>query len=319
MLISRGIDAGLAGVLGLLVGSFLNVVIYRLPLMMYREWLRESVDNLVPAEGIPGLWRLVFGAQSTPPQDLEVAATAALPQVDALPATTLSKPRSRCPHCGAPIHWFQNIPVVSWLALRGKCASCAKPISVRYPLVEAVTAGLFAFCVWRFGISLPAAFWIAFSCILVCQFLIDLDTQLLPDSLNYVLLWLGLVAAALKVTTVPLSMAVWGAVFGYLSLWLVYHAYRLLTGKHGFGYGDFKLLAALGAWLGASYLVAIILLSSIVGAVLGIALLAIGKIANKDIPISFGPFLAAAGLLAMILGPDAFRDYLPFAFPFDRY
>jgi len=319
MLVSRGIDAGLAGVLGLLVGSFLNVVVYRLPQMMYRDWLRESVDNLVPAEGIPGLWRLVFGRNSTPPADLEAAATKALPQVDALPALTLSKPRSRCPHCGAAIHWYQNIPVVSWIALRGKCASCAGPISVRYPLVEAATAGLFAFCAWRFGISMQAAFWIAFSAILVCQFLIDLDTQLLPDSLNYVLLWLGLIAAALKVTTVPLSTAVWGAVFGYLSLWVVYHAYRLLTGKHGFGYGDFKLLAALGAWLGAGYLVAIILLSSIVGAVLGVALLAVGKIANKDIPISFGPFLAAAGLLAMLLGPDGFREYLPFAFPFDRY
>jgi leader peptidase (prepilin peptidase) / N-methyltransferase len=319
MLISRGIDAGLAGFLGLLVGSFLNVVVYRLPQMMYRDWLRESVDNLVPAEGIPGLWRLVFGLQSTPPSDLETAATAALPKVDALPAMTLSQPRSRCPHCGAAIHWYQNIPVMSWFALRGKCASCANPISVRYPIVEAVTASLFAFCVWRFGVSLQAAFWIAFSCILVCQFLIDLDTQLLPDSLNYVLLWLGLVAAALKVTAVPLSTAVWGAVLGYLSLWLVFHVYRLLTGKHGFGYGDFKLLAALGACLGASYLVAIILLSSIVGAVLGVTLLAIGKIANKDIPISFGPFLAAAGLLAMLLGPEGFREYLPFAFPFDRY
>jgi leader peptidase (prepilin peptidase) / N-methyltransferase len=319
MLVSPGIDAGLAGVFGLLVGSFLNVVVYRLPQMMYREWLRESIDNLVPADGIPGLWRLVFGAQSTPPKALEDAATAALPQVDALAPMTLSRPRSRCPHCGAAIHWYQNIPVVSWLALRGKCASCRGPISARYPLVEAVTAALFAFSVWRFGVSVEAAFWIAFSCILVCQFLIDLDTQLLPDSLNYVLLWLGLVAAALKVTTVPLSMAVWGAVFGYLSLWLVYHAYRLLTGKHGFGYGDFKLLAALGAWLGAGYLVAIILLSSIVGAVLGIALLAIGKIAHKDIPISFGPFLAAAGLLAMILGPQGFRDALPFAFPFAAY
>jgi leader peptidase (prepilin peptidase) / N-methyltransferase len=319
MLISRGVDAGLAGVLGLLVGSFLNVVVHRLPLIMYREWLRESIDNLVPAEGIPGLWRLVFGAAAAPPGDLEAAATAALPQVDALPATTLSKPRSRCPHCGAAIHWYQNIPVLSYLALRGRCASCGKPIGVRYPLVEAATGALFAFCGWRFGVTVQAAFWMAFCGILVCQFLIDLDTQLLPDSLNYMLLWLGLVAAALKLTAVPLPMAVWGAVFGYSSLWLVYHAYRLLTGKHGFGYGDFKLLAALGAWLGASSLVAIILLSSIVGAVLGIALLAIGRIAHKDIPISFGPFLAAAGLLALILGPEAFREYLPFAFPFDHY
>ena len=313
---SAAIDAGVAGVLGLLVGSFLNVVIYRVPQMMYREWLVDSVDNLVPADGIPGLWRLVFGRNSTPPQALEKAATAALLQVQALPALTLSHPRSRCPHCNAGIPWYQNIPVLSYVGLRGKCGSCAKPISIRYPLVELATAGFFTFCALRFGFTLQGAFWAAFSCILICQFLIDLDTQLLPDSLNYSLLWLGLIAAALKLTPVLLASAVWGAVFGYLSLWAVFHAYRLLTGKHGFGYGDFKLLAALGAWLGADHLLAIILLSSIVGAVLGIAMLVVGKLAHKDIPISFGPFLAAAGLVAMLLGPEGFRDFVPFAFPF---
>jgi leader peptidase (prepilin peptidase)/N-methyltransferase len=316
MLVSQGVDAGLAGVFGLLVGSFLNVVIYRLPQMMYRDWLDESVSNLTPMPSGPSLWQLVFGKASQTPPDLEAAAKTAEKQVQALPPLTLAKPRSRCPHCGSPIHWYQNIPVVSYLALRGKCASCAAPISPRYPIVEAVTAAFFAFCVWRFGVTAQAAFWIAFSCILICLFLIDFDTKYLPDSLTFSLMWLGLIAAALKVTPVPLAQSVWGAALGYLSLWSVFHAYRILTGKHGFGYGDFKLLAALGAWLGANYLIALILLSSIVGSVLGIALIVVGKIANRHIPISFGPFLAAAGLLAMILGPEGFRDFIPFAFPF---
>ncbi|MBC7601847.1 MAG: prepilin peptidase, partial [Ramlibacter sp.] len=269
MIVSPGVDAALAGVIGLLVGSFMNVVIYRLPMMMYRDWLDNYLDELIPAGGVPGLWRLVFGKNSTQPQPLTDAATSALAEVQALPPITLSKPRSRCPHCGAPIHWYQNIPVISWLALRGKCASCSAKISVRYPIVELVTAGFFAFCVARFDVSISAALWIAFCCILICQFLIDVDTMMLPDALNYPLLWLGLIAAALKLTPVTLASAVWGAVCGYLALWVVFHAYRLLTGKEGFGYGDFKLLAALGAWFGAEYLVAIILLSSIVGSIVG--------------------------------------------------
>ncbi|MRD47639.1 A24 family peptidase [Caenimonas koreensis] len=319
MIVSPLVDAALAGVIGLLVGSFLNVVIYRLPMMMYRDWLDNYLDELVPADGIPGLWRLVFGPASTQPKPLADAATAALADVRALPALTLSKPRSRCPHCGAPIHWYQNIPVISWLALRGKCASCSARISVRYPIVELVTAGFFAFCVARFGVSLAAAFWIAFCCILICQFLIDVDTMMLPDALNYPLLWLGLIAAALKLTPVTLVSAVWGAVFGYLALWIVFHAYRLLTGKEGFGYGDFKLLAALGAWFGGEYLIAIILLSSIVGSIVGVGLVLAGRIANLQVKISYGPFLAATGLVAMILGPQGFHEYFAFAFPFDKY
>jgi leader peptidase (prepilin peptidase)/N-methyltransferase len=316
MVFSPGVDAALAGVLGLLVGSFLNVVVHRLPLVMYRDWLRSYLDELVPAEGIPGLWRLVFGPSSQQPAELSSAATGALAQVDALPALTLSKPRSRCPHCGAPIHWYQNVPVFSWLVLRGKCANCKAPISARYPIVELVTAGIFAFCVHRFGLTLAAAFWLAFSCLLVCQFLIDLDTMMLPDVLNYLLLWLGLIASVLHVTTVPLASAVWGAVFGYLSLWFVFHAYRLLTGKEGFGYGDFKLLAALGAWFGAGYLFAIVLLSSLVGSVIGIALVFAGRMANLQVKMSYGPFLAATGLVALALGPRGLQEYLPFAFPF---
>jgi leader peptidase (prepilin peptidase)/N-methyltransferase len=318
MVVSPGADAALAGVLGLLVGSFLNVVVYRLPKMMYRDWLRSYLDELVPAEGIPGLWRLVFGPASNQPATLAASAESALREVDALPAFTIASPRSRCPHCGAPIHWYQNVPVISWLALRGRCATCKARISARYPIVEAVTGGLFAFCAWRFGVTLQAAFWMAFCAILVCQFLIDLDTQLLPDVLTYILLWLGLIGAALKLTGIPLESAVWGAALGYASLWLLFHAYKLATGKEGMGFGDFKLFAALGAWFGASYLLPVILLSSVVGAVLGIALIAIGKIANRHIPISFGPFLAAAGLVILVVGPQAMQEHMPFMFALER-
>ncbi len=318
MIVSPAVDAALAGVIGLLVGSFLNVVVWRLPQMMYREYLRSYLDELAPAEGVPGIWRLVFGPATSQPKELADAAAAGVAQVDALPPLTLSTPRSRCPHCGAPIHWYQNVPVVSWLALRAKCANCKAPISVRYPLVELVTAGFFAFCVYRFGMSVTAAFWIAFSCILICQFLIDIDTMMLPDTLNYALLWLGLIAAVLRLTPVPLASAVWGAVFGWLSLWAVFHAYRFLTGKEGFGYGDFKLLAALGAWFGADYLLAIILLSSLVGSIIGIALVLAGRLANLQVKISYGPFLAATGLVALVLGPQGFHEFFAFAFPFDR-
>jgi leader peptidase (prepilin peptidase)/N-methyltransferase len=315
MLVSQGADAALAGVLGLLVGSFLNVVIYRTPIMMYRQWLAEAVGNLMKVEGVPSLWSLVFGPKSNTPPRLEAAAGEAAEAVDALPPFTLSRPASRCGHCGHAIRWYENLPVLSYLLLRGRCSACKAPISPRYPLVELVTAGLFALCAWRYGLSPAAALWAAFAALLVCQFLIDLDTQYLPDSLNYALLWLGLIGAAAGLTGVPLTSAVWGAVFGYLSLWLVYHAYRLATGKEGMGYGDFKLLAALGAWLGADYLIAIVLVSSLVGAILGTLLLLIGKLAHKDVPISFGPFLAGAGLVCLVAGPDTVRQWIPFAFP----
>jgi leader peptidase (prepilin peptidase)/N-methyltransferase len=310
--------AAAAALLGLMVGSFLNVVIHRVPAMLHRSWLAESLDNLQPVPPAYGrsLWQWVFGDKSELPRDLETSSAAALKTVEALPHLGLATPRSRCPRCGAAIHWYQNIPVLSWLALRGRCASCKAPISPRYPLVELATAGLFALCGWRFGLGLAAAFWAFFCAVLVCQFLIDLDTQLLPDDLNFLLLWGGLVGSALKVTDVPLSSAVWGAVFGYLSLWLVFHAYRLATGKHGMGYGDFKLLSALGAWLGASFLLPVILLSAVVGAVLGSILLIAGRLADRSIPIAFGPFLAGAGLVAFLLGPQRFQEAFSFAFPF---
>ena len=315
MLVSQGFDAALAGVLGLLVGSFLNVVVYRTPVMMYRQWLNDAVGNLAKVEGIPSLWSLVFGPKTHTPPALEAAADDAAKTLDALPAFNLSRPASRCGHCGAPVRWYQNVPVLSYLFLRGRCASCKTPISLRYPVVELVTGALFALCAWRFGLTLTGALWAAFAALLICQFLIDLDTQYLPDSLNYILLWLGLIGAAAGLTGVSLQSAVWGAVFGYLALWLIYHAYRLATGKEGMGYGDFKLLAAMGAWLGADYLIAIVLVSSLVGAVLGSIMLVVGKLAHKNIPIAFGPFLAGAGLVCLALGPDTVRQWIPFAFP----
>ena len=282
---SAGLDAAIiAGVLGLLVGSFLNVVIHRLPQMLERQWAAECAE---------------LSGQPVPEQD----------------RLNLVVPRSRCPHCGHVIRWYENIPVLSWLALRGRCSQCKAPIGLRYPVVELLTAAFFALCGWRWGLTLQAAAWAAFAALLICLFLIDMDTQLLPDDLNYTLLWLGLLAASVG-WTVPLASAVWGAALGYGVFWSIFQAFKLATGKEGMGYGDFKLLAALGAWLGAPYLLAIILLSSIVGAVIGIVLLVVGKLANKDIPMPFGPYLAGAGLLTLALGPAMVAALLPFAFPF---
>ena len=316
MLVSQGFDTALAGVLGLLIGSFLNVVIYRTPVMMYRGWLSDAVANLMSSKDMPSLWSLVFGPKSVPPAGLEAAADKAAEALEKLPPFDLSRPASRCGACGHRIRWYQNIPVLSYLLLRGRCASCKTSISLRYPLVELITGALFALCAHRFGITPTGALWAAFGAVLICQFLIDFDTQFLPDSLNYPLLWLGLVGAAMGWTGIALNAAVWGAVFGYLSLWLVYHGYRLATGKEGMGHGDFKLLAALGAWLGADYLIAIILVSSVVGAVIGLTLRFAGKLAHKDIPIAFGPFLAGAGLICLVAGPAVVKQWIPFAFPF---
>ncbi|MET3477119.1 prepilin peptidase [Variovorax atrisoli] len=315
MLVSREFDTAFAGVLGLLIGSFLNVVIYRVPVMMYREWLADAVANLMSSKEAPSLWTLAFGPKVAAPAGLEAAADKAADLVEKQPPFDLMRPASRCGACGHRIRWYENIPVLSYAVLRGRCSSCKTPISLRYPLVELITGALFALCAWRFGITPTGALWAAFGALLICQFLIDFDTQFLPDSLNYPLLWLGLIGAAMGWTGVSLGSAVWGAVFGYLSLWLVYHAFRLVTGKEGMGYGDFKLLAALGAWLGADYLIAIILVSSLVGAVIGIALRVAGKLAHKDIPIAFGPFLAGAGLVCLAAGPEVVRQWIPFAFP----
>jgi len=267
-----------AGVLGLLIGSFLNVVIHRLPKMMEAEWRAQCAE-------------LAAGGEAP-------AAPAAAP------AYNLVTPRSACPGCGAPITALQNIPVLSWLALRGRCARCRAPISARYPIVELATGFLSAAVAWRFGFGWDGGLALVLTWTLVALTGIDLDTQFLPDSLTLPLLWLGLLAAAVLgrgAATVPVDLrsAVFGAAFGYLSLWGVYHLFRLATGKEGMGYGDFKLYAALGAWLGWQMLLPVILLAAASGAVLGILLIALRRHA-RDVPIPFGPYLAVAGWLVMM-------------------
>jgi leader peptidase (prepilin peptidase)/N-methyltransferase len=263
------LPAVVAGILGLVVGSFLNVVIHRIPKMMQRE-----SDNYVAQEsGKP------------------------LPHTERY---DLMLPRSCCPHCGHQITALENIPVLSWLALRGKCSECKAPISPRYPIVEALTGILSAGLVWHFGSGIAGIASLVFVWLLVALTFIDADTRLLPDDLTLPLLWLGLLVN-LNGAFVPLSDAVIGAAAGYLSLWLVYWAFKLLTGKEGMGYGDFKLLAALGAWMGWKMLLPIILLSSVVGAVVGICLIVFTR-RGRDNPIPFGPYLAAAGLISMVYG-----------------
>ncbi|MBL8202168.1 MAG: prepilin peptidase [Chromatiales bacterium] len=272
---------GLATLLGLLVGSFLNVVIYRLPVMMERAWRRESEALLVPAGGS--------------------AAVAAEP-------FDLVRPRSACPACKAPIKARHNVPVLGWLWLRGRCAACGAPISARYPVVEALTGLVSGFLVWQFGYTPDALGALVLTWSLIALTMIDLDHQLLPDSITLPLLWAGLLfhlVAGPRPDTSPfaagLADGVIGAMAGYLSLWLVYHGFRLVTGKEGMGYGDFKLFAALLAWLGYQMFLPILLLSALTGAVTGVALIALGRHARQE-PIPFGPYLAAAGFVALAWG-----------------
>lgn len=263
-------------ILGLLVGSFLNVVIHRLPKIMEAQWDAECAEHMAVQAG---------------QEDF----------VPAPPALTLSHPRSRCPQCGHGIRWFENIPVVSWVLLRGRCSQCQHRISARYPLVEIATALLFAWNAAHWGPTPEVWMWSGFSAALLTLALIDWDTTLLPDSLTLPLLWAGLLATALGWTGVALSDAVWGAAGGYLSLWSIYWAFKLATGKEGMGYGDFKLLAALGAWFGWQALVPILLASSVIGAIVGIAL----KFNSRLRPggyIPFGPFLAGAGFAVLFFG-----------------
>jgi len=258
-----------AALFGLIVGSFLNVVIYRIPKMMQRE-----SDNYVAVES--GL----------PPPHTE--------------RYNLMLPHSHCGACGHKITAMENIPVISYLVLRGKCRACQAPISARYPLVELLTGVLSAVLVWHFGSGWAGLASLVFLWLLISMTFIDADTQMLPDDLTLPLLWAGLLVN-INGTFVPLQDAVIGAAAGYLALWSVYWAFKLATGKEGMGYGDFKLLAALGAWLGWTMLPTIILLSSLVGAVVGIALILVAK-RGRDKPIPFGPYLAAAGLIAMLYG-----------------
>lgn len=263
---------------GLLVGSFLNVVIHRIPKMMEAGWQREARELLgQPAEDQP-----VFN---------------------------LVVPRSRCPHCGHGIRWHENIPVVSWLALKGRCSQCDAPIGKRYPVVELLTALVAALCAWRFGYGIWLVFTLYASFTLLALAVIDLDTTLLPDDLTYPLLWAGLLAALVGVSPVPLPDAVIGAMTGYLSLWSLYWVFKLVTGKEGMGYGDFKLLAALGAWLGWQYLPLVILLSSLVGLVFALSMMATGAV-KRGQGIPFGPYLAIAGWIALLWGEEIVSGYL---------
>ena len=269
--------------LGLLVGSFLNVVILRLPRRMEWEWKRDARETL----GEPELY-------DPPPPGLVVE-------------------RSHCPHCGHQLSWYENIPVFSWLALRGRCRSCKAPISIQYPAVELLTALLCLACVWQFGFG-----WQGFgACLLTCFLIalsgIDLRTQLLPDSLTLPLMWLGLVAS-LDNLYMPAKPALLGAVAGYISLWSVVWVFKQITGKQGMGHGDFKLLAALGAWVGLAGVLPIIVLSSLVGAVVGSIWLA-AKGRDRATPIPFGPYLAMAGWIVFMWGDQligAYRDYAGF-------
>jgi len=275
-----------AAVLGLCIGSFLNVVIHRLPKMMEREWRAQCAELAAPTE-----------ATHSP--------------VEESASYNLVVPRSRCPSCGHAITALENIPIVSWLVLRGKCSACSTPISVRYPAVE-IAAGLTAgYAAWRYGFSLAGLGAMVFCWVMIALTFIDLDTQLLPDDLTLLLLWGGL-ALNLAATFAPLSSAVIGAIAGYLSLWTVYWAFKLATGKEGMGFGDFKLLAAIGAWLGWQALPLVILLSSMVGAVAGISLMIFTKHGRNN-PIPFGPYLATAGLIALFWGPEITRRWLPIA------
>jgi leader peptidase (prepilin peptidase)/N-methyltransferase len=216
-------------------------------------------------------------------------------------------PRSRCPHCGQQITWSENIPVLSYIALGGKCAACKAGIRLRYPLVELATGALFFWCVWQNGVTLTAAMWCIFVSVLLALALIDWDTTLLPDDLTLPLLWLGLAAAALQWIPVTLPSAFWGAVLGYMSLWLVYWGFKLATGKKGMGFGDFKLFAALGAWFGWQTLIPIILIASVIGTMVGIGMKFNSSLREGGY-VPFGPFLAGAGLCAMVFGPAALQQ-----------
>jgi len=263
-----------AALFGLLIGSFLNVVVYRLPVMAQRE-----LDNYIAHEA----------GKELPHQD----------------RFDLMVPRSACPHCGHRITALENIPIVSWLFLRGKCSACKAPISPRYPIVEAVTGLLSGLLIWHFGSGWLGLASLVFAYFLISMTLIDYDTKTLPDDLTYPLLWLGLLLN-LNGTIVPLRDAVIGAMAGYLALWTVYWAFKLVTGKEGMGYGDFKLLAALGAWMGWAALPTIIILSSVVGAVVGIGLIVFAR-RDRNNPIPFGPYLAAAGMIALLYGTPLTR------------
>ena len=269
-----------ACLIGLLVGSFLNVVIYRLPIMMQRNWRKECIEYL------------------------QIDSTESEPQE----TFNLVFPLSRCPNCNTPIKPYQNIPVISYLFLKGQCATCSNPISSRYPIIEAFTAITSAIVAWHFGDTPQTVFALLLTWSLIALSFIDIDHQLLPDNITLPVLWLGLFLSLFGLYT-DAHNSIIGAIAGYTILWSVYHLFKLATGKEGMGYGDFKLLALFGAWLGWQYLPVIILLSSLVGAMIGISMIIFVK-RDHNIPIPFGPYLAAAGWIALLWGNDLNQFYL---------
>jgi leader peptidase (prepilin peptidase)/N-methyltransferase len=272
-------------VLGLLVGSFLNVVIYRLPKMMERDWQEQCQDFLAQSAGLD--------TSETPPKQEPF---------------NLMVPASRCPHCGHKIKPWENIPVVRYLFLKGKCSGCKTSISARYPVIELISGLVSVFMVYTFGANWAGLAALVLGWALIALIMIDLDTFLLPDDITLPLLWLGLISNSFGLFT-TLSSALWGAIIGYVALWSIYKLFKLLTGKEGMGYGDFKLLAALGAWMGWQMLPQIILISSLVGAVIGVGMILL-RGHNKNIPIPFGPYLAIAGWIAFIWGDTINSVYL---------
>ncbi len=277
----------LSGLLGLLVGSFLNVVIHRLPKIMEHEWRTQCAE---------------FHEQ-----DKNLCAPVN-EDITKAPTYNLQTPRSACPHCGHQITALENIPLISYLILRGKCSKCGSAISMRYPVVEVVSGILSAYAAWHFGFGLAAVAAILFVWALIALTFIDFDTQLLPDDITLPLLWLGIIFNMFGTFT-SLNNAVAGAIVGYLVLWGVYWLFKLATGKEGMGYGDFKLLAAIGAWLGWSMLPLVIMLSSVVGAVVGVTLIIVAR-HGRNIPIPFGPYLAGGGLIALFWGQQLTQSYL---------
>jgi len=269
-----------SGLMGLMVGSFLNVVIHRLPKMMERDWRLQCAELSEHAD-----------KDATTPAKY-----------------TIITPRSACPHCGYQLTALENIPLLSYLVLRGKCRKCKAPISIRYPIVEGISSILSAYAAWHFGFGLAAFAAIIFVWALIALTCIDFDTQLLPDDITLPLLWLGIIFNMFGTFT-TLSNSVTGAIAGYLVLWCVYWGFKLTTGKEGMGYGDFKLLAAIGAWLGWSMLPLVIMLSSVVGAVVGITLIVVAR-HGRNIPIPFGPYLAGGGLIALFWGQNLTQGYL---------
>jgi leader peptidase (prepilin peptidase)/N-methyltransferase len=281
---------GFVFVVSLMVGSFLNVVIYRLPLMMERSWNAEIAEYAASQN------------QAVPEVDSSIA-----------PVFNLVKPDSSCPKCQHKIRAWENIPLISWLLLKGKCSQCKHSISVRYPLVELTTGLMSSWVAWHFGFGLAGFAVVVATWLLIAMTFIDLDTMLLPDQLTLSLLWLGLLLS-IGSPLVSSQDALIGAAVGYLSLWSLYWAFKLITGKEGMGYGDFKLLAAIGAWVGWQHLPVVILLSSFVGAIVGVTLLTIqGK--DKSQPIPFGPYLAAAGWLTLLYGDWIVQQYWVWMLP----